>query len=540
MAKHSKSKKSSNLKQYAPIGLWVSGLFILIGGLGLVVKLIAFMGFPAPIPAAALTWLLWISLAMVIIGPAVFALIDPDRVREFLTGRQARYGSNAIILLIAFIGILVVVNIITFQNPVQGDWTEDKSHTLAPETLSTLKALPAPVHAIAFFTTNTSSTTAQQLLSDIKAKSNGKFTYEMVDPNSNPVLAQQYKIAVDGTIVLTLGSEKQLVTTVTEEQMTNAMVRLMNPTQRTVYFLTGHGEHDTQSSSQTTNQALYSQAATMLESKNYTVKTLNLRAENKVPTDAKVIIIAGPTQSIPTDEVTLLSDFMAHGGALIVLEEPSILMETPTAPDPLVDYLTSTWGITLNNDLVIDPNQNPPYLVVGDSANYASHPITNSLTGKTVFFPTARSLTLVTASNVQTTNLIMTVARAWGETDFTALKNNSVVFDSKTDLAGPLPVAVAAVNSSSNGRLVVIGDSDFASDTYFGQYGNSDLMINSVDWAAGQENIISLTAKQPIARNLKLPSTAVFVAMAISLVCILPGLILGGGILSWLIRRSRG
>jgi ABC-type uncharacterized transport system involved in gliding motility auxiliary subunit len=318
------------------------------------------------------------------------------------------------------------------------------------------------------------------------------------------------------------------------------MVRLMNPTQKTVYFLTGHGEHDVQSSSQTTNQALFTRAKTVLQSKNYTVKTLNLRAENKVPTDAKVIVIAGPTQIIPAEEVTLLADFMAHGGSLVVLEEPTILMEATTAPDPLVEYLTSTWGVTLNNDLVIDPNQTPPYLVVGDSSNYASHPITNTMAGKTVFFPTARSLNTSTISNVQITNLVMTSSRAWGETDFTALQNNKVLFDAKKDLAGPLAEAVAAVNSSTNGRLVVIGDSDFASDTYFDQYGNSDMMVNSVDWAAGQENIISLTAKQPITRNLNLPNSAVLLAMSISLACVLPGLVLAGGVFSWLIRRSRG
>ncbi len=77
----------------------------------------------------------------------------PSELREFLTGRQARHGSNAIIMLIAFILILVVVNVIVYQNPTQWDWTEGKQNTLASETIDTLKALPAPVHAIGFFTT---------------------------------------------------------------------------------------------------------------------------------------------------------------------------------------------------------------------------------------------------------------------------------------------------------------------------------------------------------------------------------------------------
>ena len=119
-------------------------------------------------------------------------------------------------------------------------------------------------------------------------------------------------------------------------------------------------------------------------------------------------------------------------------------------------------------------------------------------------------------------------------------QSNQVTFDASKDLAGPLTIAAAATDSSTNGRLVVIGDSDFANDTYFDQYANSDMIANSVDWAAGQENIINLTAKQPISRTLNLPNSVLMVILAISSVCILPGLVLAGGVASWLMRRARG
>jgi ABC-type uncharacterized transport system involved in gliding motility auxiliary subunit len=327
-----------------------------------------------------------------------------------------------------------------------------------------------------------------------------------------------------------------MVTTISEQEITNALVRLMNPGQRTVYFLTGHGEPSLTTSSQTS----YTRVQTVLQAKNYTVRTLNLRAQNQVPADAKAIVIAGPTQAVPAEEISLLKDYVAHGGALVVLEEPTVLMDANMTSDPLVDYLTSTWGITLNNDLVIDPNQSPPVITVGDTQNYGSHPITDKLQGKIAFFPTARSLTITTVTNVQTTALVKTISRAWGETDFAALKNNQLVFDPVKDQAGPLTIAAAATDSSNNGRVVVIGDSDFANDTYFDQYANSDMIINSVDWAAGQENMINLTAKQPITRQLVLPNSLLMVMLSITLIIILPGLVLAGGIVSWLMRRARG
>src|SRR5512143_1104895 len=61
---------------------------------------------------------LLISIGLVILGLAVYAIMEPERVRRFFTGRQARYGSNALIMSLAFLGILIVGNILAFQNPV--------------------------------------------------------------------------------------------------------------------------------------------------------------------------------------------------------------------------------------------------------------------------------------------------------------------------------------------------------------------------------------------------------------------------------------
>jgi ABC-type uncharacterized transport system involved in gliding motility auxiliary subunit len=88
--------------------------------------------------------------------------------------------------------------------------------------------------------------------------------------------------------------------------------------------------------------------------------------------------------------------------------------------------------------------------------------------------------------------------------------------------------------------VVVIGDSSFASDIYFDQYGNGDLFINAVDWAAGQGNMINLTSSQPINRTLRLPSSFTVLLLAFAFVILIPGLIIAAGVWSWLVRRSRG
>ncbi|MGD0610355.1 MAG: GldG family protein [Anaerolineales bacterium] len=547
MAKKTKNSRKLPLHRYASIGLWISGVAVLAGIILLIVKLIAFMGLYTISNTKAFNWGLLGCLSLLIIGLAVYALMDPNRVRQLITGRQARYGSNAVILLIAFLGILIVVNVIAYQYPLQGDWTEDKQNTLAPETLAALKALPGPVHAIGFYTSNSSTSDAQKLLTSIRSKSNGKFSFEFVDPNLDPTLATQYQITQDASTVLILGNNKEVLTSLTEQDFTNGLVRLMNPGHRAVYFLTGHGEADIQ----TTGQTAFTLVSTALSAKNYTVQSLNLLAQGKVPADAKAVIVAGPSQPLSAQETALLADYLSHGGALVVMEAPTFFMQgnssttsttiTPVT-DPLADYLASTWGITLDNDLVIDPAQSQVDIAVADTQNYGSHPITNQLKNRDTFFVDARSLTEKTITNVSATVLVKTLSDAWGLTDFSVLKSSSqqLTYDPTKDLPGPLNLAIAAENTSNNGRLVVIGNSEFADDTFFNQYANGDLLINSVDWAAGQENQINLTAKTPITRQLKVIDNLTLLVIGIVFVFLLPLAVVAGGVASWLVRRSRG
>jgi ABC-type uncharacterized transport system involved in gliding motility auxiliary subunit len=538
MAKKSNSKNIFSAERFAPAGLWLSGVAAVSALFGLVFKLLSFIGLYKVIQDKTLNLWIWISLAAILLGLSIYALLAPHKVRNFLAGRQARHGSNAVIMLIAFILILVVVNAIVYQNPKSWDWTEDKNNSLAPETIEALKALPEPVHAIGFFTSRISSSDAETLLIGAKANSNGKFSYEFVDPTENPVLANQYKITQDGTIVLVMNDHHELFTSSSEQDFTNSLVRLMNPGDRTVYFLTGHGEHNTQ----TTGEKAYTRARTVLESKNYVVKTLNLLAQNQIPEDALAIIISGPTQPITTAELTLLEDYVSKGGSLIVLEDPILTSSTENTTDPLKGYLAATWDIKINNDLVIDPSSNQVLVAVENT--YGSHAITKSMESQNLvaFFPTASSISLTTNNqNVHTTFLVKTIDRAWGETNMDAFQNKQVAFDANSDQAGPLIIAATASTvDGTGGRIVVFGDSDFASDGYFDQYGNSDMFINSVDWAAGQEAMISLTTKQTVARQMAPLDSLTVLILALAFVILIPGLIVAGGVASWWLRRSRG
>lgn len=477
---------------------------------------------------------LQISLGFILIGLALFTILDPSRVRTMFTGRQARYGSNALVMTLAFLGILIVVNYLVYNHSKRWDVTQDRTHTLAPETLQALSKLTQPTDALAFFTNQMNSDTARSLLEDYRVNSGGKFTYKFLDPNSDPVSARNANVTVDGTVVLEMGQHSEKLTSVTEQDLTNAVIRLSNPGQRAAYLLTGHGELDLSGAS---NQAI-SGVQKALEAKSYTVKQLNLLVDSKIPADAQAIIIAGPDKPLSADEVKLLQDYVDKGGSLVVMEEPTLLTQFGDAADPLAAYLTQFWGITLDNDMIVDLSSNSPFVAVANE--YGNHAITQKLSGMVTLFPTARSTQTKTVDGVTQTILVKTSSNSWAEFNLTDLKNNKVTFDKTTDLAGPVPLAVAAENTNNSSRIVVFGDKDFASDANFTEYGNGDLIINAIDWAAKQDKLINLTVKNTTQRVLVAPQTYTLGLIFLGSIVVLPGLVIFTGILVWIQRKRRG
>lgn len=529
-----KTAQKNARKKYAPIALWVALAALLSTAIFGFIKLLASLELLTLPNSRFVNAGMLISVGLVLIGIAVFILIDPKGFLAFIAGRQARHGSNAVIMLIAFLVILVVGNLWAYHSGIEKDLTVNSQFTLAPETIDTLSTLPEPVMVYAFYTDIPPS--ARELFSDLETRSDGNFDYEFVDPDAQPGLAQQYGYTRNTPIILVAGDRREAIAYADEQSIVNALYRLINPGQRTIYFLTGHGEHNITSSDDTG----YSNLRTLLESKNYTVQTLNLLTGNQIPDDATLIVIAGPIQPLSADEVALLSDYLASGGSLILLSEPPFITQSLGRADPLADSLATDWGLALSNDLIIDTTLQDPLIAVSEM--HANHPITQALQTTATFYPTARSI-VITSGAVETisrTELVATSQRSWGETDFASLDAGQVSFDPEADTPGPLTLAIAVQNPDSNARLVIIGDSDFASNGFFDTYGNGDLIANAIDWAAQIENMVTLTSAEPVSRSLRMTSQTAVLLLGAAFVCIIPLLIIVGGVIAWLVRRSQG
>jgi len=156
-------------------------------------------------------------------------------------------------------------------------------------------------------------------------------------------------------------------------------------------------------------------------------------------------------------------------------------------------------------------------------------------------FFTAQSILLAQTppQGITLTALAQTYNNAWGETDLASIEGNQVSFDQTKDIIGPLVLAAAAEKTTNQGRLVVFGDSEFAANALY-KLGNGDILLNAIDWATQQEKLISLTPKNNTARTYSPPGSAGLVGIILVSICVIPLLIIAGGVTTWYSRRKRG
>jgi len=359
------------------------------------------------------------------------------------------------------------------------------------------------------------------------------FSWEFVDPDKQPNRARELGVTQYNTIVLTghEGRKETLTGDMSEEKMTNALTRLISTRAHTVYFVTGHGEKSLDSG----EQAGYSAVKQALKEQNFSVAEL-LLITGPVPEDASAVVVAGPQKDFAHTELERLEEYLGRGGRLLFLVDPFTLGAT-------AQWLAKH-GIAPRDDVIVDKAGT---LMGGDALapaviTYEEHPVTHNFRLMTVF-PLARSLKVEDGAMA----IASTRGDTWGETDLSALKKGTVDFNDKRDHQGPLTIAAVretvtlqqkGTSESPKGVLMVIGDSDFGANAYLNIGGNRDLLLNAVNWLAGEEDRISIGSRSPEMDPL------IFTVTQLSLISVVgalgfPAIVLAVGLWVNLRRRRR-
>lgn len=478
---------------------------------------------------------------------AAYVLLNVSSLKKGFTRRSFLYSGNLFLVVILVMGILVLVNYFLSTHHARADFTASKLHSLSDQSVKVLKALKKDISVRAFFREGNYSRATFESLLKIYAYESPRIKYEFIDPDKNPGLVKRYEVTQDGTTILESGDKDGRITTTSEEDLTNAVIKLTREKRKVIYFLEGHGEASIEES----GDGGYSTVKSELEKLGYEVKKRSLALSEGFPADCALLVVPGPKKALLPNEIETIGKYIGQGGRVFFMIDP----ET----DPGLFPLLAGYGIRLRNDLIVDTVSR---LLGGDYFmpvvnEYEVHEITKGFRYAT-FFPYARSVepSETKPEGATLTVIAKTSPDSWSERQ---LDQKQVKFDKDVDGPGPIPLALvetlkakaeeksaeaaeaatgaAAKTGTPEARLAVVGDSDFAVNRYLGLSGNANFFLNTVNWLTEEADLISIQPRTSSPRTIQLGPSQGRLLFFVSVI-LLPVAILVLGVAVWLRRRA--
>ncbi|MDI3481594.1 MAG: gliding motility-associatede transport system auxiliary component [Tepidanaerobacteraceae bacterium] len=468
--------------------------------------------------------------------------------------------SSAFIVLLLLVS-LVGVNFLAIKYHKRWDLTHSKRFTLSQKTREVLSELKTPVKITAFIAEGSNTGSDIKNLLKEYGFASSKIRVYFYDPEKEPSIAKKYNIQEYNTIIVEDVNHRRVISQYNlyspgknpysmdfngEQAVTKAILDLNRQNQAHIYFLKGHGEASIISDLDTFNS--------YLKGEGYITDQLELSVEGKIPSDADLIVVAGPQRDLVLRERELLENYIKKGGKLLIFLGPT------DSHVSMIEWkkLLNSIGLKVHDDIVADPQRSFYSDPLTPVPLVENHDVTQSLLDKklTVIFPYSRSLEPVAKlpGNLQVRSLLITSNEAFGETDFT--KNR--VSKGNNDIHGPLHLAYAVSKAAAGKKqdvplvpntitapdsetgepiAVVVGDVAFLGQQTLGLAGNLDFAAGSVTWLLQSPNLLSIPAKSEEPPFVNLTGNMVQ-AIFYSTVVGLPLIIIVAGFIIWMRRRN--
>lgn len=406
------------------------------------------------------------------------AVLKQAEIKQAVTHKHTASGANATLQIVAVLAILTAVNWWGTRYHQRVDLTENKQYSLSEQSIKIVKGLKEPVDVTLFVKSGDPySENLEKLWEQYEYQNPDKLKLDTIDVDKNPMAARANKVTAYGTTVLHRGERQTTITGSQEQDLTSALLKVTQSGQKVVYFTTGHGELAYDKA----DKDGLSYAKDALEKQNYKIDTLLLIGKKDIPSDAAMVVVAGPTKPFSDDERAALKSYIDKGGRVFLSLQPQ--------SDAKLEPLAKDFGILVHNDIVLDPTMNVGDLAAPVANKFPFHTITQGL--QAAYFTGSRSLAkadkLPTGVNI--TPLVETSAGAWGETNF---MERQIAFN-PGDNKGPLPVILLA--EKDKGRLIVSGNTQFIANANYVNLNNGDLFLNALNWMADEENLIAIPPK---------------------------------------------
>jgi ABC-type uncharacterized transport system involved in gliding motility auxiliary subunit len=454
---------------------------------------------------------------------------------SWMKARQTKFLLYAVVYTVFVLAVVVMVNFLANRYNKSYDATKNKQFTLSEQTQKIAKNLKQDVE-ITYWDKATSFTGAHDLLDRYRNLSPKiDVQYEDVDKKRTAAVAAGVKTY--GTIFVKVGNKQEEAKSLSEEDITGAIVRAMKGGARTVCFVLGSGEH----SIADTDREGYSNVKDLLEKNNYKTDTVKLLEKAEIPQSCSVLVIGGPKHDYVQPEVDAIKKYVEDGGRAVFMIDPPLnfAKETVDENQPLMKVLEG-WGVTPDKDLVLDTSGVGQLFGLGPEfplvTSYTSQAIVRDMKDTPTGFPIARSLEIKNGDKTTVEKLFETTDNSFGTFNLASAE----IKPSKTDKKGPLVLGAAGTyttgKENGNGRFVVIGSSRWCSNGFLRFNGNRDLFMNIANWLSSDEDLISIRPKEPTDNRLNMTARQMGVVEYFS-VFFVPLVIVIAGVGVWWKRR---
>src|SRR5256886_2193421 len=471
-----------------------------------------------------------VAATLIVAGAgAALTAVGAYRLRAELGSLVSRRRGEIVLFAAGIIGVLLALTYLSVRYPFRFDLTTERRFSLSAPTITMLQRLERPVH-IVFFHDPMMRETVE--LYELIARQTPRVTVEFYDPMINPAQARMLGVNFAGTAVLESEGRRLQVNGGSETDIANGILRVSRAATQRVCFLDGHSEpdpfslesHDHMEGAAGHTHGLgakfvlherhgMAKARHALETLNYTVEKVLLVQRANGLAGCAVLIVGGPKIALLPREVDAVRAYLAGGGNAFFMLDPFVA----TGLEPVI----REYGVVLDNDIVIDEASHFWTDVSAPAvSDYNRHQVTRDL--PLTFFPGVRSLS-PTPERVPGTSVVPIVnssKNSWGQTN-----RNRVEFNKDHDVPGPNTLMVLALRRpvtpdsataisfgpqerrsgvakrgtkgapavvAGRSRIAVVGDSDFATNSFFHIMGNGTLFLNTVNYLAAQENLIGI------------------------------------------------
>jgi len=476
---------------------------------------------------------------------------------KWIKTRQTKFAAYATVYILVTLAVLTVVNVLANRYDKSYDFTKNKRFSLSDQTIRIVQGLKKDVN-VTYFGREDTFRAGRDLLdrySDLSPKLHVKY----LDPDRKPQPAKAagYRGA-DAPVMVDSGARREGAKSLTEEEVTGALIRSLKSSERNVCFVTGFGEH----SIDDTDRGGFNDLKLLLERDNYQSRAVALKPAApeagkpmaigeaapagpvEVPKSCTVLVVGGPQEAYPPPVADAIKTYVENGGRAMIMLDNVVRLGRGDAAAPNTDLenVLAGWGVTVNKDLVLDFSGlgrmfglNPEIPIV---TQYESHKITQPLSGVMTVFPLVRSLDVKAGGKATVDKLIQANDDSLAITSASDIRPDGTL-DEKKARKGPFTLAAAGtVSGAAKGRFVVAGTSEFAINSFAGsrQVANRDLFVNSINWLSSDEDLISIRPKMAEDQAFNITSQKLSALFYLS-VLVFPLGVVGFGLATWWKRR---